>query len=278
MSFQRLSIIGIGLLGGSVALAARKYITGCTITGYDRDPSAVAKAVELGVIDQSLPMRDAAAGAELTLLCTPVDQFEAVLREITPAVRPGAIISDVGSTKRTITRLAAEILPSFAHFVGSHPMAGSEKKGVENAQADLFQRAVCMIMPNEKTPQEVTEKLEQFWSRLGMMVTRLTPQEHDRAVGRISHLPQVIAMALTRVQDDRTLPYAGKGFKDTTRIAGSNPQLWVEILLDNRDEVLSGLGSIQDQLAEFKLLLLRRDRDAMVNWMEQASKTRRTLT
>lgn len=277
MPFHRLSIIGTGLLGGSLALAAKKYISGCHIIGYDRESGAIDNALALKVIDQALPIKDAVADAELTFLCTPVGQFEQVLREISPAVRPGAVISDVGSTKRTITRLAAEILPGTAYFVGSHPMAGSEKKGVTNARADLFQGAVCMIMPSPNTPPELTRKLEAFWQAIGMMVRQMSPAEHDRIVSRISHLPQVVAMALTGVQDDSTLPFAGKGFKDTTRIAGSNPNIWVDILLDNRDEVLKGLQALRHQIDGFDRLLANGDREELLNWLIQASEKRQKI-
>ena len=225
MPIQHLSIIGTGLIGGSIALAARQYLTNCQISAYDSDPDAIAAAIRLNAIDRSLPLTQVGRDASLIILCTPVGQFESVLREIAPTLSAGTVVTDVGSTKRSITKLAAELLPAGVEFIGSHPMAGSEKRGMDAANADLFQRAVCMVMPKPTTPPAASEMVETFWSKLGMNVKRLLPEEHDRIVARISHIPQVVAMALAAIQSDKTLPYAGKGFKDTTRIAASDPKL-----------------------------------------------------
>jgi prephenate dehydrogenase len=277
MPIKHLSIIGVGLIGGSVALAAKQYINNCQITGYDADASAVATAIRLNAIDRSMPLAQVGVGADLIILGTPVGQFERVMREIAPTLSAGTILTDVGSTKRSITKLAAELLPPGVEFIGSHPMAGSEKRGMENAHADLFQRAVCMIMPKPSTPPASSDLLEAFWTRLGMNVKRLLPEQHDRIVARISHLPQVVAMALAAIQSDQTLPYAGKGFKDTTRIAASDPKLWRDIVLDNADEIRSGLKDLRGQLDALEALLDSKRPDELVAWMKVGSEIRRSI-
>jgi prephenate dehydrogenase len=277
MPIQRLSIIGTGLIGGSVALAAKKYINNCQITAYDPDTSAIEEAIRQKAIDRSVSLGQVGNDAQLVILCTPVGQFERVLREIAPNLSAGTILTDVGSTKRTITKLAAELLPKGVEFIGSHPMAGSEKRGMAAANADLFQRAVCMVMPNASTPEASYELVERFWTTLGMVVKRLSPDEHDRIVARISHLPQVLAMALTAIQSDKTLPYAGKGFKDTTRIAASDPKLWRDILLDNADEIRGGLSDLIKQLEQFQSVLDPSKQEQLVAWLEKASTLRRSV-
>ena len=277
MPIQHLSIIGTGLIGGSVALAAKQYINNCKITAYDADPSAVDAAIRLKAIDRSLPLAQVGVDADLVILCTPVGQFEAVLREIAPNLSAGTVVTDVGSTKRSITKLAAELLPPGVEFIGSHPMAGSEKRGMENAHADLFQRAVCMILPKPTASAASIDLLEAFWAKLGMNVKRLLPEEHDRIVARISHLPQVVAMALAAIQNDQTLPYAGKGFKDTTRIAASDPKLWRDIVLDNADEIRAGLKDLRAQLDALEGFLDPSKSDDLVAWMKVAADIRRSI-
>lgn len=277
MPIQHLSIIGTGLIGGSVALAAKQYINNCKITAYDADPSAVDAAIRLKAIDRSLPLAQVGADADLVILCTPVGQFEAVLREIAPSLSGGTILTDVGSTKRSITKLAGELLPPGVEFIASHPMAGSEKRGMENAHADLFQRAVCMIMPKPTASAASVELLEAFWAKLGMNVKRLLPEQHDRIVARISHLPQVVAMALAAIQSDETLAYAGKGFKDTTRIAASDPKLWRDIVLDNADEIRAGLKDLRGRLDALEGLLEPSKSDDLVAWMKVAADIRRSI-
>jgi len=278
MPIQRLSIIGTGLIGGSVAMAAKKYINNCQITAYDSDESSASEALRLGVIDRSTSLNQVGREAELVIVCTPVGQFDAVMRVIAPTLTAGTLLTDVGSTKRSITKLAAELLPAGVEFIGSHPMAGSEKRGIAAAHADLFQRAVCMVMANASTPAASFDLIEKFWTTLGMLVKRLTPDEHDRIVARISHLPQVLAMALTAIQSETTLPYAGRGFKDTTRIAGSDPKLWRDIVLDNADEIRAGLSDLRKQLDQFESLLDPAKQDQLVAWLEHASNLRRGMS
>lgn len=273
---SRLSIIGVGLLGGSIGLAVKNELKSCKITGYGHRKSTLDQALHLGAIDSAVESApEAVAGADLVLLCTPVGLFGEILRSIGPALAPGAIVTDVGSTKRSVVRLAQEILPSGAHFVGSHPMAGSEKRGVEFAKADLFKNALCITTPTARTDLAAVRTVESFWQTLGMRVTRLTPDDHDRLLADVSHLPHALAAALTMLQPDQALPLAGKGFLDTTRIAAGDPGLWRDIFIDNSDNLRDGLRRLRGQIERFEAMLSPEQSTQLHQWLESAAKKRR---
>src|SRR5215210_7727403 len=194
MTPKRLSIIGVGLLGGSIGLATKSAAMGCHLVGYGHRRETLDKALASGTIDEAAgTIAEAVQGADLVILCTPVGLFRRNLADIAGSLAKGAIVTDVGSTKRSVVKAAAELLPKHASFVGSHPMAGSEKRGVEFARADLFQGARCILTPNESTDADAINSVEQFWQALGMRTTRLSPADHDRLVCDISHLPHALA-------------------------------------------------------------------------------------
>lgn len=273
---SRLSIIGVGLLGGSIGLAVKNGLTSCRIKGYGHRKSTLDQALNLGAIDSAaVSAADAVAGADLVILCTPVGLFDEILRSIGPALAPGAIVTDVGSTKRSVVRLAQEILPSGVHFVGSHPMAGSEKRGVEFAKADLFKNALCITTPTARTDLAAVRTVESFWQTIGMRVTRLTPDDHDRLLADVSHLPHALAAALTMLQSDQALPLAGKGFLDSTRIAAGDPGLWRDIFIDNSDNLRDGLRRLRGQIERFEAMLLPEQSTQLHQWLDAAAKKRR---
>jgi prephenate dehydrogenase len=278
MQPSRLSILGVGLLGGSIGLAAKAAAIPVRIVGYGHRPATLKKAIESGAIDESASScNQAVAGADLVVLCTPVGLFEEMLRQITGELAAGAIVTDVGSTKRSVVELAEKLLPGSVHFVGSHPMAGSEKRGVEYARADLFQGARCILTPTDKTDSVALEKVDRFWQKLGMHTERMSPQEHDRRICDVSHLPHAIAAALVAMQGDDALPLAGKGFLDTTRIAGGDGALWRDILQDNRDNLIDALTRFRGTLDEFVRLLEPDQREALAKWLDQAAERRAKL-
>jgi prephenate dehydrogenase len=278
MRLDRLTILGVGLLGGSIGLACRAAASDVEIIGYAHRPQTLDLAREAGAIDWGYADPGAAVqGADLVILCTPVSLFQNMLRQIAPALKAGAIITDVGSTKRSIVRLAGEILPPGVHFVGSHPMAGSEKRGVEFARADLFQHAQCLVTPTAQTPAPALESVEAFWRMLGMRIARMTPEDHDRLLGAISHLPHAAAAALVAMQDDAALELAGKGFLDTTRIAGGDGALWRDILLDNRDNLRAALSALRAQLDTLDQLLEDPAGAALAQWLDRAALRREAL-
>lgn len=272
---MRLSILGVGLLGGSLGLAAKARIKGCHVAGYSHRTTTLKQAVQLGVIDEmyDTPAR-AVHGADLVVLCTPVSILAPLLSQIAPALAVNALVTDVGSTKRSVVAAGDHALRGSAAFVGSHPMAGSEKRGVEYARADLFDGATCLITPTTQTPASAIERVRIFWEAIGMSVVALSPEEHDRRVAQISHVPHALAAALVAMQDDASFELAGKGFADMTRIAGGDADLWGDILEDNRDNVSAGLRQLQVQLQTLANRIEAGDSASVRAWLAAAAARR----
>lgn len=273
---SRLSIIGVGLLGGSIGLAAKSVSSGCKITGYGHRKETLDRAVGLGAIDiAAQSMAEAVKGAEIVILCTPVGVFGDILTEIRPHLAAGTIVTDVGSTKRSVVRLGEQTLSPASHFVGSHPMAGSEKRGVEFARADLFQGALCITTPTPRTDGGALRAVESFWQGLGMRVTRVSPDDHDRLLADVSHLPHALAAAVMQIQPDQALPLAGKGFLDVTRIAAGDPGLWKDIFLDNADNLRSAIRRLRMHLDRLDTMLSPSQSDELRQWLDSAARKRR---
>ena len=213
----------------------------------------------------------------MVILCTPVGVFEGLMREMVNILKAGAVVTDVGSTKRSVVKLAEENLPAGVHFVGSHPMAGSEKRGVEFARADLFQNALCILTPTARTKPEALASVDAFWKSLGMRITLLAPDEHDQLLAQVSHLPHALAAALVSLQSDKALTLAGKGFLDATRIAGGDGALWRDILMDNKDNVLASIGAMKKHLGELEKLLRDSGREELAAWLDRAAARRAKL-
>ncbi|HZZ41297.1 MAG TPA: prephenate dehydrogenase [Tepidisphaeraceae bacterium] len=278
MQLKRVTILGVGLLGGSIGLALKSAISGCEIVGYGHRSSTLDRAREVGAIDDGTTDPAAAvAGSDLVILCTPVLTFAELLRQIRPSLTPGAIVTDVGSTKRSVVEAAEAILPSNVHFVGSHPMAGSEKRGVEFARTDLFKNAICIVTPTPKTIESAKEHVKNLWKLLGMRVTELSPTAHDQLLADVSHLPHLTAAALVAMQQDRALDLCGKGFLDTTRVAGGDGALWRDIVIDNRDNVRSAILRLRDQFDELLKLMDAEDSEPLRQWLDAAAKRREEL-
>jgi prephenate dehydrogenase len=279
VQFNRVCIFGVGLLGGSIGLALRSVSPGTRIAGFGHRAKTLDAALRTGAIDESFAdPADAARGADLLILCTPVGTFQDLLRRAAAALSSSCILTDVGSTKRSAVGFAESILGDTAgRFVASHPMAGSEKRGIEFARADLFQGARCITTPTARTDPLVLARVESFWESLGMQVMRLSPENHDRLVCDISHLPHAVAAALVSMQPDRALPLAGKGFLDTTRVAGGDGGLWRDILLDNRDNLSDSILRLRGQLDALLELLAADDRDRVKTWLDAAAARRAGL-
>ena len=278
MGPKRLSILGVGLLGGSIGLAMRSAANNCVVVGYGHRAVTLDDALQLGAIQEAKhSAADAVRGADLVILCTPVGLFDAILAEISPALEPGAIVTDVGSTKRSVVASADRLLPPRVQFVGSHPMAGSEKRGVRYASADLFQGATCITTPTAETDLGALEKVEAFWTSLGMNLVRMSPDEHDRRLADVSHLPHALAAALVSMQDEASLRLAGKGFLDTTRIAGGDAGLWRDIFVDNRDNLSDSIRQVQGHLERLLNCLDSGDAKAVSAWLDAAAARRRAM-
>jgi prephenate dehydrogenase len=259
----QLTILAPGLLGGSVAKAARIHGLAQRIVLWARRPEARLALREQAWCDFVADTPEAAvAGASLVVIAAPVDRIVPLIRQIAPHLPAGAIVTDVGSVKGEICRLGLAAVGKSAHFVGAHPMAGSEKTGWEHASAELFARRACFVTPLPETDAQATETVVRFWRDLGCEVTTEHPDKHDEIVAHISHLPQVLASTLCAFlarRDPRWRNHSGGGLRDTTRIAGSDPALWRSILEQNRDEVLRALAGFEDELHALKAALANRD-------------------
>ncbi|MBI4335693.1 MAG: prephenate dehydrogenase/arogenate dehydrogenase family protein [Candidatus Omnitrophica bacterium] len=235
--FNHVTIIGVGLIGGSIGLAIKKRRLAKEVVGVFRRSSTLGKALRRGAVDRGvMSIKDGVEGADLIILATPVSLIPAVAREVIIYAKKGALITDVGSTKKWIVK-EIEAMTS-ALFVGSHPMAGSERAGVESARADLLKGSPCIITRTAATDRAALAKITDFWRMLGAKVAVMSPGAHDRSVSFISHLPHIVAFGLAGSVPMGELKYAAEGFKDTTRVAMSEPELWADIFLTNRLEVL----------------------------------------
>jgi prephenate dehydrogenase len=281
---ERLAIVGVGLLGGSVAKAVRAHALAREIVGIGRDLTRLGPALRDGALDHvTTDLADGVAGADRILLAAPVLANETLLQRVWQAAPAGAVLTDVGSTKRGIAAAADRLAAgrSEIHFVGSHPMAGSEKSGYAVARPDLFQGATVVVTPTESSDSAAAKGVGEFWAALGARVVVLDPAAHDRAVAAISHLPHVAAWALVdavaRFEPD-ALSIAARGFKDTTRIAASDPDVWREILLDNRDALRGGLAAFRRALDDLEALVASGDGAGLTAFLARMKTVRERLS
>ena len=279
--FERLGLIGCGLMGGSFALALKKAGLVKQVAGFSQSPKTVARAHALGVIDiASSSAAEAAQGADVVLLAVPVAATEATLRSIAPVVGGQMLIMDVGSTKSDVVAAASLGLgEKLAHFVPAHPITGKEVAGVDNADADLYEDAQLVLTPTAETDPALVGRARTIWRALGCRVDIMTPAQHDSAFAAVSHLPHLLAFAMMRSmlrQPDgaRFLPMGGPGFRDFTRIAGGEPHMWRDILLANREQVLAQSRQFQLALQELEHAMLEGDAQALQNLLTSASQAR----
>ena len=242
---QKLTILGPGLLGGSIGMAARQRKVAKRVTVWARRPEAADEAYKLGAADEAIgDLKRAVSDTELIVLATPIGVMRSLAEQIKPWLAPHCIVTDVGSVKYPIVNDLSHALNGAARFVGSHPMAGSEQSGIEAARRDLLENAVCIVTPREDTDKTALQTVHDFWKALGCSVKTLAPLEHDEIVARISHLPHVVAAAVVNVvcsDGAHPLNFAGPGFKDFTRIASGPPDMWTEICVENRHEIARAL-------------------------------------
>lgn len=271
-----ITISGVGLLGGSIGLALRAAGLVCRRIGYVRSPRSAQAAIDCDAVDEATQdPAEAFASADLVILATPLGIFPQLLQEARQNCDARALITDVGSTKRTPQQWASQYLGRKVRFVGSHPMAGSERTGVEFARADLFQGATCFVCPKSGRADGATGLLKEFWEAIGCRVTILSPEQHDKTVARVSHVPHLVAGGLIHLAgSDEMLNRAGPGLRDATRIASGNPVMWRDILTSNRDEIVAGLDEIQEILARIRSLLAEGKDDEAEVWMQRAAERR----
>lgn len=279
--WQKVTLVGVGLLGGSLGLALRRRRLARCVTGFVRRAASVTECRKAGAVDAATcDLLEAVAGSDLIVLCTPISQMRPLVERMLPAVAPGAIITDVGSVKSEVVGelepLAREV---GAHFVGSHPMAGAEKTGVSAARAELFVDAVCVVTPGKRTHKASVRAVEGLWRSVGGRVRRLAPDIHDALVSRSSHLPHVAAAALANFVLDPAHPkrqpeLCATGFRDTTRIASGSPDMWRDIALGNRRNLDGALEALIRDLRRFQRALRAADAAAITAFFEQAKRRR----
>ena len=278
----QISILGPGLLGASLAKAARSRRLADRIHVWARRPEARQACLDAGWCDAAEAEPAAAVGgSDFVVVCTPVDRIVPTLESAREGLLPGAVVTDVGSTKARICREAVALLPPEVHFVGSHPMAGSEKTGMENAREDLFLDRACLVTPLPPTEGRIQERVVAFWRGLGMRVHCLAPEEHDRVVANISHLPHMLASVLCARLSENPPDWkllAGAGLLDTTRVAAGSPDLWTSICQHNRDALLEALRLYRDRLEDLQALLATEDWKGLRSVLEEAREYRRSLS
>lgn len=280
MQFQQLAIFGPGLIGGSVALAARRHGLCARLALWSRDEAERAAARRLAAADLVTDdPAEAVRGADFVLLCAPPAALPTLAARIAPHLEPDAVVSDVASVKAGLVEELTAIFPrpdeAGSRFVGAHPMAGAERSGLPAARADLFERCVCLLTPLAgRTEPGAVESVSRFWQGLGARVRLMTPQAHDEAVALVSHLPHLIAAALAGLPSEQATECAGPGWRDMTRLAAGSPELWTEILSHNRAPVTYALRGLLSRLGE-ALELLEAGRESDLERFLAAAKLRR---
>lgn len=277
MLFQKLSIIGVGLLGGSLGLAVRDRQLAARVEGWVRRRESISECHERNVADLvTTDLKAVVSEAGLLVLCTPVEHMRALLEPVLKFIKPGAIVTDVGSVKSVVVQeLETIVAQAGGCFVGSHPMAGGERVGVAWARGDLFAHAVCALTPTAATPAMALERITEFWEEIGMRVLTLAPELHDELVARASHLPHLLACVLAAYVLDPQFPAAQRdlcagGFRDTTRIASGPVAMWEGIIGANRLNLAKDLAAVEQRLRELRQALERNDRPAIAAALRSA--------
>ena len=271
--FERLAVLGLGLLGGSVAAAAKERGLAREVVGAARRREPLERALAAGIVDSVATPAEAVLGADLVVLGTPVGSMSRVLSEVASGLSPGCLVTDVGSVKGAVMETLPGLLPEGVHFVGSHPMAGSHLRGPDHAQANLFVGATCVVTPQAGQSEAIVARIEEFWRGLGARIERCAPTRHDEEVAWVSHLPHLVAFAFAQslsFAPDDVGRLAGSGFRDFTRIAQSDAELWGEILSLNGKALSGPLNHFSESLAKFAQVLEEGDSESLERMLNQA--------
>lgn len=281
MTFKNIAIIGIGLIGSSLALALKKSGFEGKITGIGRREENLIKAKELGIIDHySTNHPEGVKDADLIVLSSSVREFENILRNVRDSIKSGAIVTDVGSVKAEIIKILEPLIPEGASFVGGHPIAGKECSGIEGASSDLFKNANCIITPTPDTNRQALEKIVDLWNSVGTKTIFMSPEQHDSVFAVVSHLPHVVAYTLVNViidHDRDIISHGGKGLKDMTRIALSSAELWRDICFYNRDEILESLKRFSSSILRMIKFFEQSDWEGLEKEFKRAKDARQLI-
>ena len=282
--FRRVAILGLGLIGGSIGLAVAERLPGVTTTGYDADPAVRRRAAERGLAGTICDTdADAVREADLVILCVPGGAMGEVAREIAAALPPGALVSDVGSSKRSITRALGEALPS-QPVIPAHPVAGTEHSGPDAGFAALFHHRWCILTPPAGADPVLVAELAEFWRKLGAMVEVMDAEHHDLVLAVTSHIPHLIAYTIVGTASDleqvtrgEVIKYSAGGFRDFTRIAASDPTMWRDVFLNNRDAVLEMLDRFLTDLAHMREAIKAGDGESLFDLFSRTRAIRRGI-
>jgi prephenate dehydrogenase len=278
MHIHTLTIVGVGLIGGSIGLAAKRRGLADHVIGAGRQQNSLDRARMLGAIDEGvLDLATAVHRAQLTVFCTPTNVIAQQVLSTTSGCQPGTLLTDAGSTKGMIVRAVESQLPKHVAFVGGHPLAGSEKRGAEFADAELFQDRLTVLTPSALTDAAAVERTASFWRSLGARIRLMDPDEHDQALAVTSHLPHLIASTLAGILPPQFHDLTASGFRDTTRVASGDSDLWTAIFAQNREAVLAALARFTSRLEQFRMALRDSDTAPLNELLAQAKKERDAL-
>ncbi len=273
--WDTVAIVGVGLIGASIGLALRERGLAKHVIGIGRNADSLRRTRDAGAVSETTTsLTEGVSQAQLVIVCTPVDLIVEHVTLSAAACPPDALITDAGSTKAQIVKQLKSSLPNGVAFVGSHPLAGSEKTGAEHARADLFDGRVVVVTPTKKTSEDNAQRTADVWSALGASVMFMSPAAHDKAVAATSHLPHVLASALARITMPPDMPLTAGGWRDTTRIAGGDGELWTQILGQNRDNVLSALSRFEKSIAAFRSALEKDNPRQLTKLLTEAKRIR----
>jgi cyclohexadieny/prephenate dehydrogenase len=283
--FNRVALIGFGLIGGSIARAAREQGLAGEIVTTARSAKSRDRIRQLKIVDRVVETNaEAATDADLVILCIPVGACGAVAEEIAAHLKPGAIVSDVGSVKASVVRDMAPYLPTTTHFVPAHPVAGTEHSGPDSGFAELFTDRWCILTPPDGSDPDAIERVRAFWAALGAKVEIMTPDHHDLVLAITSHLPHLIAYTIVGTADElgqvtssEVMKFSAGGFRDFTRIAASDPIMWRDVFLANKDAVLEMLGTFNEDLSKLTRAIRRGDGEALFEHFSRTRSIRRGI-
>ncbi len=278
---KRVAIVGVGLIGGSIGMAIKRRKLAGEVIGIGRRKESLEKALRFGAVDRStLDIGQGVKEANLIVVATPVSVIVEMVRRMMPSLHEGQILTDVGSTKKRIVEDVERIISNGVSFVGGHPMAGSEKKGVESAKSELFDGSTCVLTPGSSTSKEALEMVTFLWKGMGAEVVVMEPKEHDFLVAAVSHLPHLIATTLVNIVDnlrkkgEGVLPLVASGFRDSTRIASSPPEMWKDIYLANKEDILRVLQKFRTFLGRMEKFISNEDVENLLAELKRAKISR----
>ena len=284
-TFEKVCIVGLGLIGGSIGLAIKRSNISNQITGYARSNFTLERAIELGLVDSVKDnLKDAVNNSDLVILATPLSTFRELVEEMNPFLKKGCIITDTGSAKLTVIEDLKDILPNGVEFVPGHPIAGTEESGPDAGFAELFDNRWCILTPTEDNSSNAVDLVKGFWESIGSKVEIMDPMHHDKVLAITSHIPHLIAFNivgtannLANVTEKEVVKYSAGGFRDFTRIAASDPKMWSDIFTYNSDAVLEMLDLFSNDLAKLKAAVIKKDSDLLFSNFEKTREVRKNI-